>query len=174
MSRINYAKSTNYQLFTLVIFLLFVFNGQGLSQLTFDQAFSPATIGPGSTTKLTFTITNTAQSTVTDISFTNTLPTELMLADPSNAVTDCSDGVLSAPNGGSTISLTDARLGTLESCTVEVFVTGDTPSPTPYTNTTSDLTSSAGTTDPSSADLTGIPNPFRPLTIPFPIFIYNK
>ena len=40
---------------------------------TFGKAFSPSTIGPGSTSTLTFTITNPSSSPVGDLSFTDVL-----------------------------------------------------------------------------------------------------
>ena len=90
---------------------------------TFDKAFSPSTIGPGSASTLTFTIDNGGGSEVTDLAFSDMLPAGMTIATPANAATSCVDGILSAPDGGSTISLSGGRVGTGSSCTVTVNVT---------------------------------------------------
>jgi len=41
---------------------------------TFSKVFTPDTIGPGSTSALVFTITETGGAPVTDLAFTDTLP----------------------------------------------------------------------------------------------------
>ena len=48
------------------------------------------TIGPGSTSTLTFTITNDdPDNPVSELAFTDNLPTGVTIADPANASTDC-------------------------------------------------------------------------------------
>ncbi len=96
----------------------------------FTKVFTPNTIGPGSVSTITFTITNNTAGTITDMAFTDVLPTvpgDVDIADPANASTNCLDGVITAPDGGGTISLSDGRLGIGESCTVTVDVTASTP-----------------------------------------------
>ena len=53
-----------------------------------------------------------------DLAFTDVLPVGLAIADPANASTDCLDGVLTAPDGGGTITFSDGKLGDGETCTV--------------------------------------------------------
>ncbi|MEM7349853.1 MAG: IPTL-CTERM sorting domain-containing protein [Acidobacteriota bacterium] len=100
---------------------------------TISKVFTPNTIGPGAVSTITITITNPTGSALTGLAFTDVLPTvpgDVDIADPSNASTTCDlgiSGTLTAPDGGSTISLADARLGAASSCTVTVDVTASTP-----------------------------------------------
>lgn len=138
------------------------------AQPTFTKAFSPDTIGPGSTTTLTFTITNGDPSPVTDLAFTDTLPAGVTIATPASVSTDCPDAVVAA--GGSTISLSDGSLGAMSSCTISVNVTSSTIGT--HTNTSGDLTSSAGNSGMASDDLMvvstlpGFTKSFSPSTAP--------
>ena len=139
--------------------------------VTFDKAFLPATIGPGSTTLLRFDIVNTGATELAEnIAFTDNLPAGVVIATPSGAATDCTDGVLSAPDGGTTIALSGARLGASSSCTVSVRVTAAAPGS--YENVSGDLTSTLGNSGPATATLTvdfmrpGFSKSFVPATIP--------
>ncbi len=125
------------------------------AQPTISKVFTPSTIGPGSVSTITFTITNGSASPVTGLSFTDVLPAAITLADPANASTTCDLGVsgtLTAPDGGSTITLSDARLGGSSSCTVTVDVTASTPGA--HTNPAVTLSSSAGSSMSLPVDLT--------------------
>jgi hypothetical protein len=126
---------------------------------TFSKAFTPDTIGPGSVSTLRFDIANVvAVNPVTDLAFTDTLPTGVTIATPANAATTCPDATLTALAGGSTISLSGGRLIPSASCTVLVDVTSSTA--TTHTNVSGDLTSSAGNSGPATDDLivtTGLP-----------------
>jgi hypothetical protein len=117
----------------------------------FSAEFTPDTIGPGSTSTLTFTITNPDSSPVSGLAFSNTLPAGVTIADPAQAFTDCQDATLSAPNGGSTITFSGGRLGGNAFCTISVNVTSSTPGT--QMNISGDLTSSAGNSGPATADL---------------------
>lgn len=116
-------------------------HAQGVTP-TFSAVFSPDTIGPGGTTTLSFTITNTNGTPVTALDFTNNLPAGVTLADPAGAATTCTGGTLTAPNGGSTISYTGGAVGASQSCTVSARVTAAVAAS--YVNTSGNLTSSAG------------------------------
>ena len=132
-------------LLSILLVLAVVTAVHAQSSPTFSKVFAPNTIGPGSTSTLTFTITNGSATPVTGLAFTDTLPAAVTIADPANASTDCDlglSGSLSAPDGGSTISLSGAQLGGSQSCTVTVDVTASTPGS--HTNTSGDLISSAG------------------------------
>jgi len=140
------------------------------AQPGFSKSFSPDTIGPGSVSTLTFTIDNSESAgTVTGMAFTDILPAGVTLADPAIPVSGCS-GTLSAPDGGTTISLSGGSLGSFSTCTVQVNVTGSTAGT--YMNVSGDLTSSAGNSGPASADLTvatnrpGFSKSFSPATVP--------
>ena len=146
----------------------------------FTIGFAPETIGPGSTSTLTFTIDNTANSDPLDgLAFTNTLPAGVSIADPANAGTTCPSGsrgpglTLSAPAGASTISFSGASLGGGARdgrCEVTVDVTSSTAGT--HTNTTSTLTSNAPPAAEATDDLTvstslpGFSKAFAPATVP--------
>lgn len=84
----------------------FAMAGTAYAQVpSFSKIFSPDTIGPGSTSTLSFTITNGAGGPLTDLSFTDTLPAGVTIATPANALTNCAGATLSAPDGGGTITL---------------------------------------------------------------------
>ncbi len=123
-----------------------------MAQPTFSQVFSPSTIGPGSSSFLIYTITNGGAMPVTDLAFTNILPAGVTINDPALATTDCSAAVLTAPDGGGTITLLDGGVGAFSSCTVRVAVTSSMVGT--HTNVSGDLTSSAGNSGLSSDDLT--------------------
>lgn len=142
-----------------------------VSELAFSKVFTPDTIGPGSTSLLRFDIVNTsAVALAQNLAFTDVLPAGVIIATPSSADTTCTDGILSAPDGGTTIDLSGARLGALGSCTVTVNVTAAAPGV--YDNLSGDLTSTLGNSGPASATLTvdaglpGFSKSFAPSTIP--------
>ncbi len=168
MNCINFFGRYSSIAFTIIFSLVLT---SGISQLTFEQSFTPATIGPGGTTTLSFKITNNFSTTAAEnLAFTNTLPPELMIASLANGSTTCPSGQLAAPANGSTISFSNGRLGALKSCNIAVNVTSSTIGG-PYTNTTGDLTSNIGNHGTSAADLTvdgnrpGFSKSFSPSTI---------
>ncbi|MEM8929850.1 MAG: hypothetical protein AAGE94_01680 [Acidobacteriota bacterium] len=137
------------------------------AQPTFSKAFNPATIGPGSTSTLTFTVSNASGSPVRDLAFVDPLPAGLTVASPSNAASSCG-GTLDA--SGSTITLSGGGVGASNNCVVTVSVTAGVGS---YVNTSGDLTSDAGNSGPASATLTvdggrpGFAKSFSPSSVPF-------
>ncbi|MEZ5332531.1 MAG: hypothetical protein R2991_10870 [Thermoanaerobaculia bacterium] len=136
---------------------------------TFSKAFVPSTIGAGSSTTLRFTIANDPSTPLSDLAFTDTLPAGVVIADPSQAVTECG-GTLTAPAGGDTITFTDGVLGGGASCTVIVDVTSALIGS--HDNVSGDLTSSAGNSGPAIATLTvdsdrpGFLKAFSPASVP--------
>ncbi len=121
------------------------------SSLEFTKSFSPDTIGPGSVSTLTFTIGNTESMGTRDAAFTDVLPAGVVIATPANANADGA-GSLSAPDGGSTIAFSDGQVGAFATVTIAVDVTCTTAGTA--TNTSGPLTSSLGTSDPATAELT--------------------
>ena len=122
---------------------------------TLSKVFTPNVIGPGGVSTATFTITNFSPFPVTGVAFTDTLPAAITIADPANASTDCdlgTSGTLTAPDGGSTITLSDAQIGASSSCTITVDVTASTAGA--HTNPAVTLTSSAGSSMSLAVDLT--------------------
>ncbi len=152
--------------------LLFIGASSAVAQSapTFIKAFSPDIIGPGSVSTLTFTIDNGGSAIpATDLAFTDVLPVGVVLSDPVIASTTCTDGLVTAPAGGTSVTFTDGRLAPASSCTVTVNVTSSTQGT--HTNTSGDLTSSAGNSGPATDDLTvdtgrpGFSKAFSPATI---------
>ncbi|MEL6638084.1 MAG: hypothetical protein AAFR05_15120, partial [Bacteroidota bacterium] len=119
----------------------------------FSKSFSPNQIGPGSVSRLTFTIDNSASASPrSNLAFTDNLPAGMTVASPAGITTDCFSGTITAPEGGSTITLSDGQLTGGGVCTITVNVTSSTAGTS--TNTTGDLTSDAGNSATASANLT--------------------
>jgi len=121
---------------------------------TFSKAFDPSTIGPQSSSRLTFTIDNSAYSDAVDnLAFTDTLPAGLEISTPGDLTTTCT-GLITALDGDDTITLTGGRLGGWETCTIAVNVTVTAAGSGGFPNTTGDLTSDVGNSGSASATLT--------------------
>ncbi|MCG8458143.1 MAG: hypothetical protein MI919_17840, partial [Holophagales bacterium] len=146
------------------------------AQPTFSKVFLPDTIGPGSTTTLRFDITNPTGTPADSIDFIDTLPAGVTIATPGSPSTDCGGfAILTAPDGGSTISLSSGQLGVGQSCTVSVDVVSSampTPGlPVTHMNVSGLLTSSIGSAGPATDDLVvvaerpGFTKSFSPSTI---------
>ncbi len=142
------------------------------AQATFSLSYSPDIIGPGGESAATYTIDNSGEATVADsLAFSHTLPAGMTIASPANAATTCTGGsasaVLSAPAGGSILSLTDGGVGVGDSCSVTLQVTATTTGAA----TTGTLTSSQGSHGTTSAtltvdtDLPGFSKAFSPATV---------
>lgn len=121
------------------------------AQPAFTKTFVPDTIGPGSVSTLRFDITNdNPVDPVSDLDFVDNLPAGVTIATPANATSSCG-GTLSAPDGGGTITLSNGVLGVSSVCTIAVDVTSGVVGT--HTNTSGDLTSSAGNSGTASDDL---------------------
>lgn len=118
---------------------------------SFTQSFSPSTIGPGSASLLTFTVSNGGASALTALAFSDTLPAAVALAGAPLAQNSCG-GTLGALAGGGTITLSGGRLAVGESCVISAYVVSSTAGT--HTNLSGDLTSSGGNDGTASADLT--------------------
>jgi CSLREA domain-containing protein/uncharacterized repeat protein (TIGR01451 family) len=119
------------------------------------KAFNPAVIAPGGISTLTFTITNPAVNTVAEagVAFTDTLPTNLVVATPNGATGNCNGGTLTAVAGSGSISLVGGSVPVGSSCAVSVNVTSATAGT--YNNTSGAVTSTnGGTGNTASASLT--------------------
>ncbi|MEN1728313.1 MAG: hypothetical protein AAGJ52_07715, partial [Pseudomonadota bacterium] len=156
----------------LVCFLGLLASALVQAQPAFDKVFSPNQMGPGSTSLLTFTITNFGTgSPAVNAAFTSTLPSGLTLASPANPFTNCVDGLVTAVDGADTITFTNGRLAINEVCTVSVQVTAAAQGN--YMSVSGDLTSSLGTSGNASDDLDvlidrpGFSKSFSPSSVPF-------
>ncbi len=118
----------------------------------FTQTFEPNSLDAGDDATLTYTIDNSASILdATTLSFANTLPAGLVLADPIGLFSNCVGGNVTAGSGSSTFSYSDGTVPAGASCILQVNVTsleGGT-----FENTTGDLTSSLGNSGPSNDTL---------------------
>jgi acyl dehydratase len=153
----------------VAVFFIVTAPAQAQGPASFDKAFIPDTIGSGSVSTLRFDIANSTSAPVSDLAFTDVLPAGVVIASPANAVTFCG-GTLSAPAGGGTITFSDGVVGAFGSCSISVDVTSGTGGV--HTNTSGDLTSSAGNSGTATADLTvaanrpGFTKSFAPSSVP--------
>ncbi|MFK5984004.1 MAG: hypothetical protein QM479_01075 [Pseudomonadota bacterium] len=134
-------------------FLFFLNSSVFAATPTFSMNFSPSTIAPGTFSTLTYTIDNSAEASgVSGLTFSNTLPAGLVVANPNQALTSCINGNFSATVSGNTINFSDYRLGAGQSCSFSVNVTNTTAGS--YVSTTGSLSSSAGSAGTATATLT--------------------
>jgi uncharacterized repeat protein (TIGR01451 family) len=124
-----------------------------------DKSFSPAVLDVGQTSELTFVITNTTDLAAKDgWSFTDTLPSGLVVASPLAASTDCDSSTEPSPAsivasaGGSTIQVNGSLAAGAAYCTVTVDVTSSQPGT--YTDGPNNITSKTGVNPPGPATVT--------------------
>ena len=111
------------------------------AQPTLSATFDADTIGPGSATWLRFAVDG-AGAPASGVPFTAGLPAGVTNATPAAPTSSCADADHDAPEGGTTITMSGARIGAGASCSFEVLVTS---SPVgAHVLTTSALSSSAG------------------------------
>lgn len=142
-----------------------------------SKGFVPNTIFVGDISELTIRVNNNDIDTnLTNLSYTDTLPGGLVLANPVNAVvTDCGPFSLTANPGSNTVALSGATVTPSQDCLVTVNVTGPSGQ---YTNTIpagpggpGSIQTQQGVTNgsPASANLNiqpvGIIKAFSPTTV---------
>jgi hypothetical protein len=95
-----------------------------VSPPSMTQQFGASSVALHGSTSLTFTIQN-ANSFIalSGIAFSDPLPAGLAIATPSNVAGSCGGGVISAPQNGTTVSLSGATLTASASCTFSINVT---------------------------------------------------
>ena len=122
------------------------------------MAFNPASIAPGETSQLTFTITNPAANTAaaTGVAFTDTLPAGMVVATPNGLANSCG-GTATATAGSGSISLTAGNIGINSSCTVTVNVTAQGGQYTNITGTVSSTNGGTGNTATANLSATQAP-----------------
>lgn len=128
-----------------------------------DKSFSPAEVRVGETSRLTLTVTNTSDlAEKAGWSFTDTLPSGLVIANTPNVASTC-DATVTAPSGGAAVTVADGVLDKGEAfCEVSVDVTSTTAGD--YTNGSSNITSRTGVLPPEPATVTFTPLPKLELT----------
>ncbi|WP_336660341.1 DUF7507 domain-containing protein [Leucobacter sp. USHLN153] len=130
------------------------FDNLGIIDVTpqLDKTFSPSLVTTGEPADLTFTITNTSElAAKAEWSFADDLPDGLTIAGSATAETTCSEGVVTAPDGGSRIEVSGNLDAGEASCSVTVQVTSDTAGA--YTNGPNDV-SVVGLNEPGTATVT--------------------
>jgi hypothetical protein len=123
-----------------------------LTPPTISSAFTPTVVGVGDSTAtaLSITIANPNASTLSALSFTDTLPAGLAIDNPNGENGTCgSAGVITATPGGPTLSLTGGSLAASATCTISVSVVAAEPGT--LSNTPGAVNSAAG---PSAAGAT--------------------
>jgi hypothetical protein len=119
----------------------------------FNKAFSPDAIGLNQSSRITFTVDNTAGSlTASNLDFTDNLPAGMIVADPPNGATSCTGGNLTADADTVVVSYSGGMIAAMGTCIVEVDVVGTAIGL--LSNTTGSLTSSSGDSGAASASLT--------------------
>ena len=89
---------------------------------TVTKAFSPASVAVGGVSRLTITVSNPNAATISlTAAFTDTLPSGVLIAATPNPTTTCG-GTVTAPSGGSTVTLATGSTIPPGSCTIGVNV----------------------------------------------------
>jgi predicted outer membrane repeat protein len=111
---------------------------------TVSKAFVPFGIASNTTTTLVFTLNNPNSSPLTNVSFNDTLPNQLAVANPTGSTNTCGNGTIVAPAGSTTINISGITLAAKQSCTISMKITGSTIGT--YNNTTGPIsTNETGT-----------------------------
>jgi uncharacterized repeat protein (TIGR01451 family) len=134
---------------------------KAFTNLTLDAGDpTPFTTGsdtkaPGAAAVMTIRIENPNAAALTQVAFTDTLPTNLVVATTPNASTTCASGVVTASASGTSVRLSGATVPANGNCTVTVNVLSNISGA--YTNTIASggVTSFEGVTneEPTSARL---------------------
>ncbi|MBN1679447.1 MAG: DUF11 domain-containing protein [Anaerolineae bacterium] len=126
---------------------------------TIDKAFGAAEIGLTDTTTLTFTVTNTATSALTNVSFSDVLPasplggltyTATAISGTCSALPGFSSGLSATNAANDTLNVSGFTLGGSASCTVVAEVIGN--SAGTYNNVSSAVSSTEVTGTDTAAD----------------------
>jgi hypothetical protein len=99
-----------------------------------SQTFTPPGIVSNGNTSLTFNLYNPNQVSLTNLTFTDTLPAQLSVATLPGLTNNCGSGTLAAVGGGGSFTLSGVTLGPKQGCTVGLNVTSSTLGN--WTNTT--------------------------------------
>jgi uncharacterized repeat protein (TIGR01451 family) len=136
---------------------------------TITKAFGTSSIKVGSSTSVTFTLSNPNPVSLTGAAFTDLLPAGLVVASPNGLSNGCGGSTAAAAGSGS-IALSGGTIPASSSCAVTANVRGT--SAGIKDNTTSTLTTtqgSSGTTAAASLTVVGPPTltkSFAPSTVP--------
>lgn len=121
------------------------------------KSFAPVAIPLGGTSTLTLTLSNPNPAPATAASFTDALPSEVVIAATPNLANGCGGTVTLA---GGSVALSGGVIPASGSCTIVVDVTSATAGTWTNTIAAGDLTTSAGSSDvAATADLTVLAAP---------------
>jgi len=131
-----------------------------------SKVFGAVSMGPQNSTTLSFTLKNpNTVVPLTGLTFTDTLPTGLVVATPSVIAGVCDAGTITAVAGSNSISLGNpgvgATLGPGVSCTFTVNVTANGAALGLLTNTTSTVTSNEALPGAAASATIFIGDPFQ-------------
>ena len=113
--------------------------------LAFAKQFSPSSTAPGGTSTLTFTIANPNAAPITDVGFTDPLPSQgggqMAVASPATySATGCGAPTFAPTAGATTLSVGNATIPANGTCTISVQVAVPVaPTSGTYVNTSGDL-----------------------------------
>jgi uncharacterized repeat protein (TIGR01451 family) len=133
-------------------------SGTAMATLTVPQAlgfaktFNPDTVNDGDTSNLVLDLMNPSTLDATNVDFTDNLPSGVVVATPSNAMSTCTGGALTAASGTGIVTYTGGTVPASSICAISVDVIASGPGA--YVNTTGDLTSSLGNSGTASDTLT--------------------
>jgi uncharacterized repeat protein (TIGR01451 family)/fimbrial isopeptide formation D2 family protein len=142
------------------------------------KAFSPAAVGTGDISTLTFTISNPNNATIgtiNGVAFSDTYPNvNLVNALTPNVVNNCGGTITGGTAGGNGIALTGGSIAVGGSCTISVDVVSATVGT--YLNTSGTVSSTTplvGTGNSASATLTVLPKPTIIKSFAAPVIAVN-
>ncbi len=106
-----------------------------VSGTVLTKAFAPTTVLTGVPSTLTFTVNNgSGNPAQSGLTFTDTLPTGLVVANPANASTTCGGGTVTAGSGSNVITLSGGGMALGQTtCTVKVDVVSNSAGSYPNT-----------------------------------------
>lgn len=119
-----------------------VFASSAWAKIEINKEFNPITINPGQPAKITIRLFNNKDKPVTNASFTDSLPTGVIVATPPNIVNNCGGTVTDAAGGtlaagDTSIKLTGgtipASAATSGECDITIDVTSNTTASTTQT-----------------------------------------
>ena len=120
--------------------------------LSVTLSFEPTAIAQGGVSRLTYKLDNGAAIEASEVSLSDTLPDDVVVADLPDAQTTCTDGTLTAAADSETITFTSGSLAAGGSCTISIDVTSAVAGS--YSNSTESVTSSLGDSESAEATLT--------------------
>ena len=91
-----------------------------LAGLGLGKSFSPSTVNPGDTTRLTITIINSRPVDLANLAITDTLPAGLTIASTPNTTTNCPNGLVTTT--ANSVTLTGATVNNSTTCSFSVDV----------------------------------------------------